>query len=278
MPAGGARQFLDFRLVDGGPDAADGAAAAFPARNQCHAVPHELTLPWRSSAPHLEIRRKYRSAIPAMPAPQDPLRLARLGARGGAICPPLCHRHGGASRCRWRCSTCCRRSWACSRRRSIPDSDLYAVNRPARLHLPRCGRQRGRPSRRDRRRAADAGARCRAYLPAAFIAMEDRRFYSHQRHRSARADRARCCATSRAGHVVAGGSTITQQTAKIVFTTQERTMSRKLDGTDRRGGAGEIALARSRSSNSISTASISAPAPMAWTARRMSISANRRAI
>ena len=32
----------------------------------------------------------------------------------------------------------------------------------------------------------------------------------------------------RAGHWVAGGSTISQQTAKIVYTSQERTMSRKL--------------------------------------------------
>ena len=32
----------------------------------------------------------------------------------------------------------------------------------------------------------------------------------------------------RARHVVAGGSTISQQTAKIVYTSQERTMSRKL--------------------------------------------------
>ena len=32
----------------------------------------------------------------------------------------------------------------------------------------------------------------------------------------------------RAGHWVAGGSTITQQTAKIVYTSQERTVSRKL--------------------------------------------------
>ena len=67
-----------------------------------------------------------------------------------------------------------------------------------------------------------------AYLPAAFIAMEDRRFYSHNgidpRGPDARAAAAICAPAIG----VAGGSTISQQTAKIVYTSQERTMSRKL--------------------------------------------------
>ena len=66
-----------------------------------------------------------------------------------------------------------------------------------------------------------------AYLPAAFIAMEDRRFYSHNGIDPRGLLRA-LLLDLRAGHWVAGGSTITQQTAKIVYTSQERTMSRKL--------------------------------------------------
>jgi penicillin-binding protein 1A len=66
-----------------------------------------------------------------------------------------------------------------------------------------------------------------AYLPAAFIAMEDRRFYAHNGIDPLGLTRA-LLSDLRAGHFVAGGSTISQQTAKIVYTGQERTMSRKL--------------------------------------------------
>jgi penicillin-binding protein 1A len=68
------------------------------------------------------------------------------------------------------------------------------------------------------------------YLPAAVIATEDRRFYSHfgidpwGMLRAAWAD-------LRAGHVVQGGSTITQQLAKNLFLTSERTVSRKVQET-----------------------------------------------
>ena len=55
------------------------------------------------------------------------------------------------------------------------------------------------------------------YLPAAFIAMEDRRFYSHHGIDPRGLVRA-LWQDLRARHCVAGGSTITQQTAKIVFT------------------------------------------------------------
>ena len=66
-----------------------------------------------------------------------------------------------------------------------------------------------------------------AYLPAAFIAMEDRRFYSHKGIDPLGLGRA-LLLDLRARHWVAGGSTISQQTAKIVYTNQQRTMSRKL--------------------------------------------------
>lgn len=64
------------------------------------------------------------------------------------------------------------------------------------------------------------------YLPAAFLAIEDRRFYRHigiDLQGIARAVRA----NSRAGHTVEGGSTITQQLAKNAFLTPERSLRRK---------------------------------------------------
>jgi penicillin-binding protein 1A len=64
------------------------------------------------------------------------------------------------------------------------------------------------------------------YLPAAFIAMEDRRFYGHHGLDFVGLSRA-VYANLRARRVVAGGSTISQQTAKILFSGHERTWSRK---------------------------------------------------
>ncbi len=68
------------------------------------------------------------------------------------------------------------------------------------------------------------------YLPEAVIATEDRRFYSHfgvdpvGLVRAAMADLV-------AGHVVEGGSTITQQLAKNLFLTPERSLGRKIRET-----------------------------------------------
>src|ERR1700744_1141852 len=106
-----------------------------------------------------------------------------------------------------------------------PSTDLYAVNRPiAFTFLDEAGEDVGH-------RGAVVGERLKLedmppYLPAAFIAMEDRRFYSHNGIDPRGLIRALfldICAR----HFVAGGSTISQQTAKIVYTGQERTMSRK---------------------------------------------------
>jgi len=103
--------------------------------------------------------------------------------------------------------------------------DLYTVNRPlAFTFLDANGREVGH-------RGAAIGERLHLtempdYLPAAFIAMEDRRFYDHHGIDVRGLMRA-TLRNVRAGHWVAGGSTITQQTAKIVFTSQERTLSRK---------------------------------------------------
>jgi penicillin-binding protein 1A len=107
-----------------------------------------------------------------------------------------------------------------------PAIDLYAVNRPlAFTFLDAAGNDVGH-------RGAIVGERLKltempAYLPAAFIAMEDRRFYSHNGIDPLGLGRA-LLLDLRARHWVAGGSTISQQTAKIVYTQQQRTMSRKL--------------------------------------------------
>ncbi|GAA0548299.1 penicillin-binding protein 1A [Rhizomicrobium palustre] len=104
--------------------------------------------------------------------------------------------------------------------------DLYALNRPvAFTFLDAKGEVIGR-------RGAAVGERLTleqmpAYLPAAFIAMEDRRFYEHHAIDPRGIVRA-LVADIRARHAVAGGSTITEQTAKILYTNQERTLSRRL--------------------------------------------------
>ncbi len=66
-----------------------------------------------------------------------------------------------------------------------------------------------------------------AYLPAAVIATEDRRFYHHFGVDPIGLARA-IYVNFRAGHVVQGGSTITQQLAKNLFLTPERTLTRKI--------------------------------------------------
>lgn len=65
------------------------------------------------------------------------------------------------------------------------------------------------------------------YVPQAFIAIEDRRFYSHFGIDPIGIARAAVANLMRRG-VSQGGSTLTQQLAKNLFLTQERTFSRKL--------------------------------------------------
>jgi penicillin-binding protein 1A len=72
-----------------------------------------------------------------------------------------------------------------------------------------------------------------AYVPNAFVAVEDHRFYSHHGIDPLGIARALVADVLRRG-ASQGGSTITQQLAKNLFLTQERTVSRKLQ---------EIALA-----------------------------------
>jgi penicillin-binding protein 1A len=65
------------------------------------------------------------------------------------------------------------------------------------------------------------------YLPKAFIAIEDRRFYSHFGIDPLGIARAAVTNVLHRG-VSQGGSTLTQQLAKNLFLTQERTLARKL--------------------------------------------------
>ena len=65
------------------------------------------------------------------------------------------------------------------------------------------------------------------YLVDAVLAVEDRRFYSHYGVDLIGTARA-LLANIRAGRVVQGGSTLTQQLAKNLFLTPERTIERKI--------------------------------------------------
>jgi penicillin-binding protein 1A len=66
-----------------------------------------------------------------------------------------------------------------------------------------------------------------AHLPQAFLAIEDRRFYRHHGIDLAGIARAAFANVMRR-NVAQGGSTITQQLAKNLFLTQERTLDRKI--------------------------------------------------
>ncbi|WP_165188391.1 transglycosylase domain-containing protein [Caulobacter soli] len=66
-----------------------------------------------------------------------------------------------------------------------------------------------------------------AYVPGAFIAIEDRRFYSHMGVDPKAILRA-VGANAKAGGVSEGGSTITQQLAKNAFLSNKRTFRRKI--------------------------------------------------
>jgi penicillin-binding protein 1A len=66
------------------------------------------------------------------------------------------------------------------------------------------------------------------YLPQAFIAIEDHRFYSHWGIDPIGITRALIKNVIHIGGGIQGGSTLTQQLAKNLFLTQERTASRKI--------------------------------------------------
>ncbi|MDB5442946.1 MAG: penicillin-binding protein family, partial [Phenylobacterium sp.] len=65
-----------------------------------------------------------------------------------------------------------------------------------------------------------------SYVPAAFIAIEDRRFYEHDGFDAVGMARAIVTDLTK-GRAAQGASTITQQTAKMLFLSNERTVERK---------------------------------------------------
>ncbi len=69
-------------------------------------------------------------------------------------------------------------------------------------------------------------AKLPAHVPAAFVAIEDRRFYSHAGFDPMSMARA-VITDLGAGRVAQGGSTITQQLARNLYLTSERTLERK---------------------------------------------------
>ncbi|MEO6338819.1 MAG: PBP1A family penicillin-binding protein, partial [Caulobacteraceae bacterium] len=69
-------------------------------------------------------------------------------------------------------------------------------------------------------------AKLPAYLPAAFVSIEDRRFYEHTGFDAVGIARA-ILTDIRKGHAAQGASTLTQQLARNLFLTSDRTMERK---------------------------------------------------
>jgi penicillin-binding protein 1A len=65
-----------------------------------------------------------------------------------------------------------------------------------------------------------------AYVPAAFVSIEDRRFWDHEGFDPMGMARALVTDISK-GHASQGASTITQQTAKLLFLSSEKTVERK---------------------------------------------------
>ncbi len=107
-----------------------------------------------------------------------------------------------------------------------PSLDLYALNRPpAFTFLDKDGNTAGHygPHVGERVKLSELPA----YVPAAFIAMEDQQFYQHSGIDPRAIVRA-LIADLKAGETVQGGSTITQQLVKILFLTPDRTLGRKI--------------------------------------------------
>jgi penicillin-binding protein 1A len=111
--------------------------------------------------------------------------------------------------------------------RGLPDtSALYDVDRqPSITYLDRNGVL---IATRGSQQAPPADlAALPDYVPAAFIAIEDRRFYYHPGFDPVGMSRA-MVANMRAGRIVQGGSTLTQQLAKNLFLTPDQNMRRKV--------------------------------------------------
>ena len=111
--------------------------------------------------------------------------------------------------------------------RDLPDtSTLYEIDRqPSITYLDRNG---ALIATRGTQQAPPADLESLPdYVPAAFIAIEDRRFYWHPGFDPVGMSRA-IVANMRAGRVVQGGSTLTQQLAKNLFLTPDQNLKRKV--------------------------------------------------
>ena len=111
--------------------------------------------------------------------------------------------------------------------RGLPDtSSLYRVDRqPSITYLDRNG---ALIATRGTQMAPPADLDALPdYVPAAFIAIEDRRFYHHPGFDPIGMMRA-MATNVRAGRVVQGGSTLTQQLAKNLFLTPDQNLRRKV--------------------------------------------------
>jgi penicillin-binding protein 1A len=111
--------------------------------------------------------------------------------------------------------------------RGLPDtSALYDVDRqPSITYLDRNG---ALIATRGSQQAPPADLEALPdYVPAAFIAIEDRRFYWHPGFDPVGMTRA-MAANMRAGRIVQGGSTLTQQLAKNLFLTPDQNIRRKV--------------------------------------------------
>ena len=111
--------------------------------------------------------------------------------------------------------------------RDLPDtSTLYNVDRqPSITYLDRNG---ALIAVRGTQQAPPADLEALPdYVPAAFIAIEDRRFYHHPGFDPIGMTRA-MAANMRAGRVVQGGSTLTQQLAKNLFLSPDQNIKRKV--------------------------------------------------
>jgi penicillin-binding protein 1A len=109
----------------------------------------------------------------------------------------------------------------------VPDAEaLWALNRqPSVMFLDTEGEILGVRGPYYGRRARLA--ELPDYVPQAFLAIEDRRFYQHEGVDRMAVLRA-MIANLRAGETVQGGSTITQQLARNLFLTPSQTINRKL--------------------------------------------------
>jgi len=109
----------------------------------------------------------------------------------------------------------------------VPDAaSLWATNRqPGITFIDNRGREIGVRGAYHGRRVALS--ELPSYVPQAFIAIEDRRFYDHTGVDRMAVLRALWVNLS-AGHTVQGGSTISQQLARNLFLTPAQTLNRKL--------------------------------------------------